>query len=119
MIEVLQFVTAVGRVVMSLLHQSLIAGVPRLPQQVLLVRSLSEAGVPESLRVVLLHLPLQLLQAAREVRAEAVLDIVADLEVGGPPLDVVFMSRFQIIQRITHLENKELDLNIMLVHFGW
>ena len=52
----------------------------------------------------ILDLPLELLEAPGEVCAEAVLDIVADLEVGRSPLDVVFMGGVKIVDRIAHLE---------------
>ena len=69
-----------------------------------LVRPLSEARVPHPLHVDILDLPLELLEAPGEVRAEAVLDIVADLEVGRSPLDVVFMGGVKIVDRVAYLE---------------
>ena len=79
---------------MSLVQQVAVPRVSSLPQQVLLIGSLSEASISESLDIMVLHLLLQLPQAPGEVRAEAVLDIVTNLQVGGSPLDVVFMSGF-------------------------
>ena len=69
-----------------------------------LVSPLSEARVPQSLDVNILDLPLELLEAPSEVCAEAVLDIVADLEVGRSPLDVVFMGGVKIVDRVAYLE---------------
>ena len=69
-----------------------------------LVSPLSEARVPQSLDVDILNLPLELLEAPGEVCAEAVLDVVADLEVGRSPLDVVFMGGVKIVDRVAYLE---------------
>ena len=69
-----------------------------------LVRSLPKACVSQPLNVDVLHLPLELLEAPGKVRAEAVLDVVADLEVGRPPLDVVFMCGLKIVDRVAYLE---------------
>lgn len=79
---------------MSLVQQIAVPRVSCLPQQILLVGSLPEAGVSEPLDIMVLNLLLQLPQAACKVRAEAVFDIVANLEVGCSPLNVVFMSGF-------------------------
>ena len=69
-----------------------------------LVSPLSEARVSQSLDVDILDLPLELLEAPGEVCAEAVLDVVADLEVGRSPLDVVFMGGVKIVDRVAYLE---------------
>ena len=55
------------------------------------------------LDVLLLNLPLELPEAARELRVKALLDIVANLHVGCPPLYVVLVGGLQVIQWITHL----------------
>jgi len=103
-VQLLQVVAAVCRVVVGLVHQITVSAIPRLPEQVLLVSPLSEARVPQSLDVDILDLPLELLEAPGEVCAEAVLDIVADLEVGRSPLDVVFMGGVKVVDRIAHQE---------------
>ena len=69
-----------------------------------LVRPLPEARVPQSLDVYILDLPLQLLEAPGEVCAEAVLDVVADLKVGRPALDVVFVGGVKIVDWVADLE---------------
>ena len=73
-------------------------------QKPYLVRPLPEARVPHSLDVDILDLPLELLEAPGEVCAEAVLDVVADLEVGGPALDVVFVGGVKIVDGVADLE---------------
>ena len=102
-VHLLEGVAAGGGVVVRLVQQVVVAGVARLPQQILLVRALPEARVPQPLDVDVLHLPLQLLQAAGEVRAEALLHVVTDLQICCSPLDAVFMSRLQIVQWIANL----------------
>ena len=69
-----------------------------------LVRPLPEARVPQSLDVDILDLPLEFLEAPGEVCAEAVLDVVADLEVGRPALDVVFVGGVKIVDWVADLE---------------
>ena len=79
---------------MSLVQQDVVTGVPRLPQQVLAVSSLTETRISQSLDVNIFNLSLQLLQTAGEVGAEAVLYIVTDLQICCPSLNVVFMGWF-------------------------
>ena len=69
-----------------------------------LVRPLPETRVPQSLDVDILDFPLELLEAPGEVCAEAVLDVVADLEVGRPALDVVFVGGVKIVDWVADLE---------------
>ena len=71
-----------------------------------LVRPLSEARVPHPLHVDILDLPLELLEAPGEVRAEAVLDVVADLEVGRSSLNVVFVGGVKIVDWVADLQMK-------------
>ena len=105
-VKFLQIIAAGGWIVLSFLQQVCVTRVARLPQQVLLVSSLSEARVPQSGHVDVLHFPVQLLQVASEVRTEAVLDVVADLHIWCSPLNVVFMSWLQAVQWIAHLNRK-------------
>ena len=102
-VHLLEGVAAGGGVVVRLVQQVVVAGVARLPQQILLVSALPESRVPQPLDVDVLHLPLQLLQAAGEVRAETLLHVVTDLQICCSPLDAVFMSRLQIVQWIANL----------------
>ena len=102
-VELLQVVAARGWIVLSFLQEVGVTRVSRLPQQVLLVSSLSEARIPQSGDVDILHFSLQLLQVPGEVRTEAVLDVVADLHIWSSSLNVVFMSWLEAVQWVAHL----------------
>ena len=102
-VNFLQGVAAWSGVIVCLVQQVVVARVARLPQQVLLIGLLPEAGVTQVLYILLLYLSLQLAQAARELRVEILLHIVTDPHIGGFPLDVILVSRIQVIQGIVHL----------------
>jgi len=99
-VDLLQGAATWGWVVVSFVQQVIVSTVPGLPEQILLVRLLPEATVPQMLYVFFLNLSLQFPHTSSVLSSEIILDIEGDPHVCGLPLYVELVARLQAVQRV-------------------
>jgi len=92
---------------MSLVQQLIVSTVPRLPQQILLIALLSEAGIPQVIHIILLHIEFEFSQTPRELSVKVVLDIVGNPHIASLPLRGVLVAGLKAVDGVTHQQTRE------------
>jgi len=106
-VDFLQGATTGSGIIVGLVQQVIVTAVPSLPEQILLVRFLPEAAVPQMLYVLFLNLSFKLPHTASILSPEVVFHIEGDSHVGGLPLYVELVTRFQAVKRVGDQERRK------------